>query len=99
METWSFFSVFFFLSFWVLFSGNDAIHDLTKSDKMKLRIDLEKFNGDKGDVQYSTFKVGNKSEKYKLTVGGFKGSLGMSKYLTIFICKAYVYETKSKICR
>ena len=24
------------------------------------------------------FKVGSKSEKYKLTVGGFKGSLGMS---------------------
>lgn len=57
---------------------------------MKLRIDLKKFNGDKGHVQYSTFKVGTKSEKYKLTVGGFKGSLGMSKDLTIFFDYAYV---------
>ncbi|XP_052677505.1 ryncolin-2-like [Crassostrea angulata] len=57
--------------------GNDAIHDLTKAGNIKLRIDLEKFNGDKGYVQYTTFKVGSKSEKYKLTVGGFKGSLGM----------------------
>lgn len=47
---------------------------------MKLRIDLERFDGDKGHVQYSTFKVGSKSDKYVLTVGGFEGSLGMSKY-------------------
>lgn len=66
---------------------------------MKLRIDLKKFNGDKGHVQYSTFKVGNKSDKYLLTVGGFKGSLGMSKYLTISIWNAYVLyhlETEKK---
>ncbi|XP_034308364.2 ryncolin-1-like [Magallana gigas] len=57
--------------------GNNAIHDLTKSGRMKLRIDLKKFDDDKGHVQYSTFKVGSKSDKYLLTVGGFKGSLGM----------------------
>lgn len=73
-----------------LFSGNNAIHDLTKSGRMKLRIDLKKFDDDKGHVQYSTFKVGSKSDKYLLTVGGFKGSLGMSKFLTISICNAYV---------
>lgn len=48
---------------------------------MKLRIDLKKFNGDKGYVQYLIFKVGSKFEKYKLIVGGFKGLFGMSKYL------------------
>lgn len=57
---------------------------------MKLKIDLKKFDGDEGHVQYSTFKVGSKSNKYMLTVGGFKGSLGMSKYLTISIGNAYV---------
>lgn len=41
-------------------------------------------------MRYSTFKVGSKSDKYLLTVGGFKGSLGMSKYLAIFIGNAYV---------
>nr|XP_022299380.1 ficolin-2-like [Crassostrea virginica] len=60
--------------YWI---GNDAIHDLTKRGKARLRIDLKKFIREKGNVTYSTFKVGNKSEKYKLTVGGFKGSKGM----------------------
>ncbi|XP_078340242.1 ryncolin-1-like [Crassostrea virginica] len=60
--------------YWI---GNDAIHDLTKSGKAKLRINLKKVNGEQGNVTYSTFKVGSKSEKYKLTVGGFKGSLDM----------------------
>ncbi|XP_078340232.1 ryncolin-1-like [Crassostrea virginica] len=65
--------------YWI---GNDAIHDLTKSGKAELRIDLKKFNGDQGNVTYSTFKVGSKSEKYKLTVGGFNGSLGMKDSLS-----------------
>nr|XP_022299377.1 ryncolin-1-like [Crassostrea virginica] len=65
--------------YWI---GNDAIHDLTKSGKAKLRIDLRKFTGEEGNVTYSTFKVGNKSEKYVLTVGGFKGSLGMKDSFT-----------------
>nr|XP_022299376.1 ryncolin-1-like [Crassostrea virginica] len=65
--------------YWI---GNDAIHDLTKTDKAELRIDLKKFNGEKGNVTYTKFKVGSKSEKYKLMVGGFKGSLGMKDSFT-----------------
>ena len=43
---------------WLIFvSGNDAIHDLTKNGKAKLRIELKKFNGEQGNVTYSTFKV------------------------------------------
>lgn len=60
--------------------GNNAIHDLTKSGKMKLRIDLKKFNGYEEQVQHSTLKAGSKPDKYKLTLGGFTGSLGMSKW-------------------
>ena len=45
--------------------GNDAIHDLTKSGKAKLRIDLRKFTGEQGNVTYSTFKVGG---FYRLTL-------------------------------
>nr|XP_022299375.1 ryncolin-1-like isoform X2 [Crassostrea virginica] len=60
--------------YWI---GNDAIHDLTKSGKAKLRIRLKRFNGEQGNITYSTFKVGSKSQKYVLTVGGFNGSLGM----------------------
>ena len=40
-----------------MYIGNDAIHDLTKSGKAKLRIDLRKFSGEQGNVTYSTFKV------------------------------------------
>lgn len=58
---------------------------------MKLRIDLKNFDGDKGHVQYSTFKVGSKADKYLLTVGGFKGFLGLSKFLINCICKVYVF--------
>lgn len=57
---------------------------------MKLRIDLKKFDGDKGYVQYLIFKVGSKFDKYLLIVGGFKGFFGMSKFLIIFICNVYV---------
>lgn len=47
---------------------------------MKLRIDLKKFNGYNEQVQHSTLKAGSKPDKFKLTLGGFKGSLGMSKW-------------------
>ena len=43
---------------WLIFDlGNDVIHDLTKSGKVKLRIELKKFNGEQDNVTYSTFKV------------------------------------------
>ncbi|XP_078340800.1 ficolin-2-like [Crassostrea virginica] len=64
--------------YWI---GNDAIHDLTKNGKAILRIDLKRFKGNQGHAMYSTFKVGSKSEKYVLTVGGFKGSKGMKDSL------------------
>jgi hypothetical protein len=57
---------------------------------MKLRIDMKRFNGEKGYVHYSTFVVGSKSDKYKLKIGGFKGSIGMSKYLQFCIQLKYI---------
>ncbi|XP_056001370.1 microfibril-associated glycoprotein 4-like [Ostrea edulis] len=62
--------------------GNNAMHDLTKSGKMKLRIDMKRFNGDQGFVQYSTFVVGSRSDKYKLKVAGFRGSVGIKDSFT-----------------
>lgn len=65
---------------------------------MNLRIAVKKFNGDRGYVQYSTTQVGtvgSMSDKYKLTVGGFKGSLGMSTYFinisSMFTLYHFVY--------
>ena len=37
---------------------------------------MEKFTGEKAYAKYSTFSVGTESQKYKLTVGGYKGNAG-----------------------
>eukprot|EP00105_Crassostrea_gigas_P030251 XP_011452493.1 PREDICTED: ryncolin-4 isoform X2 [Crassostrea gigas] len=74
--------------------GNDAIHDLTKDGKKSLRINLKKFNGQEGHAVYSTFKVGSKSKKYTLTVGGFKGSLGMRDSFTY--SNGMMFSTKDR---
>lgn len=56
--------------------GNDVIHELTKNKPNKLRIDLERFSGQKGHGEYSSFVVDNENKKYKMTVSGFHGSIG-----------------------
>ena len=58
------------------FLGNEALHLLTSGTKQELRVDLQKFTGEKGYAKYSTFSVGSGSEKYKLTVGGYRGTAG-----------------------
>ena len=35
---------------------------------------MRRFNGDEGEVTYSTFKVDSEDEKFKLTVDGFSSS-------------------------
>jgi ficolin len=71
-------SIFTFISI----SGNDAIHFLTKTDQ-ELRVDLTDSDGDKVYALYSTFKVGNETSKYQLTVSGYSGTAGM--YASHFI--------------
>ena len=52
------FSIMQWNGVWLIYAlGNDAIHDLTKSGKAKLRIRLKRFNGEQGNITYSTFKV------------------------------------------
>jgi hypothetical protein len=60
------------------FTGNDAIHDLTKTTQQELRVDLQRFNGDKAHALYSKFEVGDEISKYKLLVKGYSGTAGMS---------------------
>ncbi|XP_056016820.1 uncharacterized protein LOC125676591 [Ostrea edulis] len=62
-------------NYWI---GNDALHLLTKSGNHVLRVDLQKFNGQKAYAKYSKFSVGDESSKYKLTVSGYKGTAGDS---------------------
>ena len=57
-------------------SGNTALHLLTSGPTQELRVDLEKFSGEKAYAKYSAFSVGSKSDKYKLTIGGYRGTAG-----------------------
>jgi len=51
------------------------------NDNFELRIDLEDFEGRTENVTYSTFNIGDASTKYKLTIGGYSGTLGINKDL------------------
>ncbi|XP_048740399.2 ryncolin-1-like [Ostrea edulis] len=62
-------------NYWI---GNNVLHLLTKSRNNALRVDLQKFNGQKAYAKYSKFSVGDESSKYKLTVSGYKGTPGDS---------------------
>ncbi|XP_056001825.1 ryncolin-1-like [Ostrea edulis] len=62
--------------------GNNAIHDLTKGGKMKLRIDMRRLNGERGVAQFPSFVVGSKSDKYRLKIAGFRGSVGIKDSLS-----------------
>ncbi|XP_062581797.1 ficolin-1-like [Saccostrea cucullata] len=62
-------------NFWI---GNDVIYALTKSQDQELRVDLQRFNGTTAYAGYSTFFIGNETEKYRLTVSGYTGTAGDS---------------------
>ena len=57
-------------------SGNDVLHLLTKNEPQELRVELQRFSGERGYAEYSTFAVGDESSKYQLTVSGFEGNIG-----------------------
>ena len=61
--------------FWL---GNDNIHRLTDSDDVILRVDLEDFEGNITYAEYTTFKVADEADKYRLLIGGYKGTAGDS---------------------
>ncbi|XP_062609914.1 ficolin-1-like, partial [Saccostrea cucullata] len=58
-------------NYWI---GNDAIYALTKDQDQELRVDIQAFDGDTAYAEYSTFYIGNETEKYRLTVSGYTGT-------------------------
>lgn len=60
-------------NYWI---GNDIIHQLTKNSPQRLRVELQRFSGEKGYAEYSKFAVGDENNKFKLTVSGYSGSIG-----------------------
>ena len=56
--------------FWL---GLDKINRLTSSERYKLRVDLEDFEGNTAYAEYDSFAVGNEGTKYQLSVGNYSG--------------------------
>ena len=61
--------------FWL---GNDNLHRLTAADDVILRVDLEDFDGNTAYAEYTTFKVANEADKYRISVEGYSGTAGDS---------------------
>ena len=61
--------------FWL---GNDNLHRIAAAGNMTLRVDLEDFDGNVSFAEYSIFKVADGSDKYRLLIGGYKGTAGDS---------------------
>ena len=61
--------------FWL---GNDNLHRLTAADDVMLRVDLEDFEDDIRYAEYTTFKVADEGDKYRLLIGGYNGTAGDS---------------------
>ncbi|CAF0996329.1 unnamed protein product [Rotaria magnacalcarata] len=62
--------------FWL---GNDRLSILTNQDSYRLKVDLEDFDGQKRFAEYSSFRISNEADKYRLIVGPYlKGDAGDS---------------------
>ncbi|KAK3762654.1 hypothetical protein RRG08_042075 [Elysia crispata] len=58
--------------FWL---GNEAIHILTDMHPYELRIDF-RVNGQRMFAEYSTFRIEDESDKYRLRLGSYSGTIG-----------------------
>ena len=61
--------------FWL---GNDHLHRLTAADNVTLRVNLEDFDGNIRYAEYTTFKVADEADKFRLLIGGYNGTAGDS---------------------
>uniref|UniRef100_K1R378 Tenascin-R n=1 Tax=Magallana gigas TaxID=29159 RepID=K1R378_MAGGI len=61
--------------YWI---GNDLLHRMTSLKPQELRVDMERFNGEKAYAVYLRFAVGDETSKYKLEVNGYSGNAGDS---------------------
>ena len=69
-------SFVFFKLFFLLYTGNDNLHELTRQGGYQLRVELADWEGNTTFVIYDTFEVGNEASNYKLTVRDYSGNGG-----------------------
>ena len=63
-------------NFWL---GLEKIHRITAKDsRPTLRVEVRHKNEKNGYAEYTTFRVSDESDKYRLTVGGYSGNAGDS---------------------
>ncbi|KAL9982292.1 hypothetical protein ACROYT_G004318 [Oculina patagonica] len=77
--------------FWL---GNNNLHRLTADDDVTLRVDLEDFDGDIRYAEYTTFKVADEGDKYRLLIGGYSGTAGDSMYENSRSANGMQFSTK-----
>ena len=58
--------------------GLEAIHQLTKMGRYKLRVELSDWNDTNAYAEYSEFVVGKEQDGYRLDVSGYSGTAGNS---------------------
>ena len=61
--------------------GLESMHCLTQKGQWEMRIDYQKNDKTWSYLHYNQFSVGNASEEYPLTVGGYSGSIPSSRAL------------------
>ncbi|XP_054709304.1 uncharacterized protein LOC129219009 [Uloborus diversus] len=57
--------------FWI---GNEKIHFLSTQENVKLRVELEDFEGNISFAEYSRFRVEDESQQFRLSVGEYRGN-------------------------
>ena len=64
-----------FHEFWL---GNEDIYHISRRENYELRIDLEDFDGDIRQANYTAFTIGPAMDGYRLSVSGYSGDTGNS---------------------
>jgi hypothetical protein len=74
---------------------------LTNTEQ-ELRVDLTDFAGDKAYALFSTFRVGDESRKYQLTVSEYSGTAGISVPSNCFTLNKkkhlYLHQSDTDVC-
>jgi hypothetical protein len=69
--------IVFILTLALLIVGNENMHALTRNGRSyRLRIDLMTYDNKASYAEYSSFWVGQESDKYRLHVSGYSGTAG-----------------------
>ncbi|XP_066283121.1 fibrinogen-like protein 1 isoform X1 [Branchiostoma lanceolatum] len=59
--------------FWL---GNDKIHQLTDRGDLRLRVDIQDWEGNAAYAEYNTFRLSDERNKYRLQIYGYSGTAG-----------------------